>query len=80
MVVVELLRRRLHVVLAHRYLLLRIRLGLDAAAAVKAGTVDDRRVDDRAVDISIVDDRSVDVDDSRVIAEITAMPFPADKP
>jgi len=67
-------------ILPHRYLLLRIGLGLDTAAAVKTGTVDDGRVDDCSVDVSIVDYRGVDVDDGRVIAEITAMPFPADKP
>ena len=81
MVVIELLRCRLHVVLPHRYLLLRIGLGLYPPAAVETGVVDDRRVvDHRSVDIGIVDDRSVDIDNGRVITEITAMPLPADKP
>ncbi len=75
----ELLGCRLNVVLPHGHLLLRIGLGLYPSPAVKAAVVDDRGIDHCTIDISVVDHRGVDVDDSRVITEITAMPFPANE-
>jgi len=81
MVVIELFTRRLYVILPHRRLLLRIRLGAYTRAAIKADTIIHHGiVDDGPVDIRIVNDRGVDIHYGRIVPEVPAMPFPPDKP
>lgn len=80
MIVIELFAGRLYVVLAHRDLLIRIWPGVDPGAAVEAGMVVHHGiVDDGIIDIGIVNDRCIDIHDSRIVPEVTAMPFTADK-
>ena len=81
MAVAELVLGRLYVVFVHDRLFLRIGLTGNPAGAVKACAVVDHRcvVDDRPVNIGIVYNRGIDVDDGRVIPEVSSGPSTADK-
>jgi hypothetical protein len=51
-----------------------------ARSAIIADPVDGCIVYDSTVNIGIVDDRSVDIENRRIIPEMTAYPIPAGKP
>jgi len=53
--------------------------GDPARPAIKADPVDRRIVDDRAVNIGVVNDGSIDIDNSRIIPEMTTYPIAAGK-
>ena len=80
MVMVELLASRLDMVLVHGRLFLRRGLGLNACAAVEARVIiHDRIVDNRIVDIGVVNYCGIDTHHGGIVAEVSAMPFPAYK-
>jgi len=79
MIVIELFAGRLNMILPHRDLLIRIGPGVDPDAAVEAGAIHYRIVDDGPVDISVVNNRGIYIHDGRIVPEVTAVPFTPNK-